>query len=217
MREAELWISELPRGAKIAAANAGDHHLVLQLLVQTLQTPIEEDFHSRLDDPAYRPSDRLLVRMEDRLTSHVHVSHHVGMFLGERIPLVWLENFVTLPEFEQSGHDEALLETAESTAAREGAILAVTRTNRTELLRAQGWSFLQSQGRTRASVSAILAHLDAQEATRRRRKRNRIEIRTWRHFELDHVRRLYELRSQSMWGPLCRSETSWQWLIGRKS
>jgi hypothetical protein len=74
---------------------------------------------------------------------------------------------------------------------------------------------LRGQGHTRASARAVLAHLDAQELARRRRVG--VQVRTWRHFELDHVRQVYDQTASDLWGPLYRSEASWQWLIGRKA
>src|SRR5262245_14594274 len=55
-------LRDLSGGARILAGHAADHPLVLELLVHTRQAPLAEDFQSRLDEPSYRPSNRLLVR-----------------------------------------------------------------------------------------------------------------------------------------------------------
>jgi len=217
MRQPDSWIEQLPHGAKVTPGTAGDHPLIQQLLLETLQTHLEEDFQSRLDDPAYRPSDRLLVRIDDLLTAHVHIVSHVGMFNGERMPLVWLENFVTLPEYESKEHSDALLRASEAIATQEGALIGLTVTDRPAWFESRGWTRLVSQGHTRANVRAMLAHFDAQQAMPRKRRSRGLKVRAWRHVELDALRTLYDQATCNGWGALCRSEQRWQWLMGRKA
>jgi predicted acetyltransferase len=212
-------VRELPGGARIVTGNAGDHPLVLELLVQTRQAPLTDDFQSRLDEPSYRPSDRLLVRRDRSLLAHVHLANHIAWFEGQRVPLVKLEDFASLPEYRHAGYDDELVQLAESMAAAEGAVAAVVHADRdrAEFFEEHGWSRLRGQGHTRSDARSVLAHLDAQEAARRRRRRSTVTVRTWRHFELDPVRQLYEQTAADLWGPLYRSEACWQWLIGRKA
>jgi predicted acetyltransferase len=208
-------LRELSAGARIVTAHAGDHASVLQLLVQSRQAALADDFQSRCDAPGYQPSNRLILRRGHELWGHVHVASHIGWFERQRVPLVRLEDFEVLPEYRGAGYDAELLGTAESIAAREGAVLAVISTDRVDWFRQQGWSVLRGQGHTRAGASAVLAHLDAQEQLRGH-SRSSIQVRTWRHFELDQIRRVYDESACKLWGPLFRSEESWQWLIGRK-
>jgi predicted acetyltransferase len=210
-------VRELADGARIVTGNAGDHPLVLQLLVETNRTPLGEDFQSRLDEPNYRPSDRLLVRRDRGLVAHVHVANHIGWFDGQRVPLVKLEDFAALPEFRHARYDAELLRSAESIAASEGAVIALAHASDPTLFLQSGWSLWRGQGHTRANARAVLAHLDAQEAARRRRRRQALLVRTWRHFELDAIRQLYDHTAAPQWGALLRSEAAWQWLIGRKA
>jgi N-acetylglutamate synthase-like GNAT family acetyltransferase len=212
-----VCLSELPHGARIVAGNSGDHALVLQLLTHTQQAPLVEDFQSRLDEPHYRASDRLLVSRDQAIVGHVHVQNHTAWFQGQRMPVVKLEDFVALPEYRDAGYEEQLLQCAESIATAEGAVLAVVLAPRPEWFAGQGWSALRGQGHTRADVRAVLAHLDAQEWARRRRRRPAIQVRAWRHFELDQVRALYDAAATELWGPLYRSEACWRWIIGRQA
>jgi predicted acetyltransferase len=205
----------LASGARIVTANAGDHATVLQLLVQARQAALAEDFQSRLDAPGYRPSDRLLVRRGKETLGHVHMASHIGWFEGQRVPLVRLEDFEVLPEYRDSGYATELLGAAEDIATGEGAVLAVTTTDRIQWFQQHGWSLVRGHGHTRAGVSAVLAHLDAQEQLRGPRRG--LQVRTWRHFELDQVRQAYEQTACDLWGPLHRSEDSWQWLVGRNA
>ncbi len=200
----------------ILAGNTGDNPLVLQLLVQAYQTPRADDFQSRLDEPLTLPSDRLLLRRAERLIGHVQVSKLIGWFQGHRCPLVRLQDFVTLPEYRSADFDTPLLEVAESVAVSEGAIVGFLRTDRPEWFEQQGWSCCRGQGHTRANTRAILSHLDAQQS-KCKKTTPAIEVRTWRHFELDSILKLYQQLSTGMWGTLQRSLETWQWLVGRKA
>lgn len=209
-------LKELDAATRIVVGNAGDHALVLRLLVEIYQCPLAEDFQSRLDEPAYEPSDRLLLVRDGRLVGHVQVSKYFGWFHEQRCPLVKLQDFVTLPEFRAGEYEQTLLRVAEATALREGSILGLVRTDRPEWFEQHGWTRFWGQGYTQANTRAILSHFDAQWANPRRRK-PAIEVRTWRHFELDSLRRLYQQVATNMWGPLHRSEQAWQWLVNRKA
>lgn len=216
LRTDRTAVRELAQGGKIVTANAGDHPLIVQMLTQARQTAVADDFQSRLDEPGYRPSNRLLIHREKQLLAHVHVASHIAWFDGQRIPVVKLEDFAVLPEYRESTYDHDLVTTAEQIAAAEGAVLALANADRPAWFERQGWSSLRGQGHTRANARAVLAYLDAQERARKRRK-GTIEVRTWRHFELDAVRAVYEETAAALWGPLFRSEECWQWLIGRKA
>ncbi|RIK77315.1 MAG: hypothetical protein DCC67_12840 [Planctomycetota bacterium] len=209
-------VRELGGGARIVTASVGDHPLVLQLLMQAHQAPLAEDFQSRLDEPGYRPSHRLLLQRDKRLLGHVHVANHIAWFEGQRIPVVILKDFTVLPEYHDSDYEADLLAAAESIAAAEGAVLALVRTDRNDWFERRGWIAWRGQGHTRANARTALAHLDPQEAPRRRR-RTGVEVRLWRHFELDAIQELYAVAAAALWGPVYRSEACWQWLIGRKA
>lgn len=209
-------LRELDAATRIVAGNAGDHALVLKLLIEVHQCPLAEDFQSRLDEPSYEPSDRLLLVRDGQLAGHVQVAKHFGWFQEQRLPLVKLQDFVILPEFRAAEYDEALLKVAETTAVREGSFLGLVRTEQPEWFEQHGWSCCRGQGYTRANTRAILSHFDAQWANPRRKKPG-IEVRTWRHFELDSLRRVYQQISTNMWGALHRSEAQWQWLVNRKA
>ena len=210
-------LRSLSRGAQIAAANAGDHPLILRFLTQTSQLSLEEDFQNRLDEPTYSPSDRLLVWRNGEMAGHVQVCRRVGWFGNQRIPLATFVDFATLPEYQRTDYASALLETAESTAKREGAVLGLVRTTRRAWYAERGWSSISGQGYTRANTQNILAYFDSQRGHRRRRKKPTTEVRSWRHYQLDAIRNIYQANAPHMWGPIQRSEAWWQWLVGRKA
>ncbi len=208
-------IQELNSDTRIVAANAGDHSLILQLLIQAYQYSLAEDFQSRLDAPGYKPSDRLLLQRNGEIIGHLHLSRQIGWFQGQRYPHVKLQDFFVLPEYCAAGYDEALLKTAETVAAGEGSALALKHTDRPEWFEQHGWSYCHGQGYSRANTREILSHLDAKQTSPRRR--TSLEIRSWRHFEIDSLEKIYSQLSTNRWGMLRRSDETWQWLVGRKA
>ncbi len=210
------FLRNLGADSQIFAGNAGDHALISQLLGLAYQSSLVDDFQSRLDEPQYLPSDRLVIRRNEQLVGHVQVSKLVGWFHGQRCPMARLQDFVTLPEYRSAGYDVPLLEVAESVAVNEGAIFGIVRTDRPEWFEQQGWSCCRGQGHTRANTRAILSHLDAHQS-RRKHHASTVEIRSWRHFQLESILKLYQQLSTGMWGTLQRSLENWQWLVGRKA
>jgi predicted acetyltransferase len=215
-RSESLVLRELGSGARIVTGNASDHQAVLQLLVQARQAALADDFQSRLDAPGYCPNNRLLIRRGSEMLGQAHVDRRIAWFEGQRVPVAIFEDFEVLPEYRGTSFDESLLSTADSIAMAEGAVLALALTDQADWFRRQGWSQLVGQGHTRAGVAAVLAHLDAQEQVRGPRRAG-IHVRTWRHYEMDQIREVYDQAANKLWGPLVRSEQSWQWLVGRKA
>jgi predicted acetyltransferase len=209
-------LRELDAATKIVVGNAGDHSRILSLLMQHYQTPLGDDFQSRLDEPSYEPTDRMLVVHHGQLIGQAQLSRQSAWFDHERMPVAALRDFVILPEMQSAGFREPLLETAEATALAEGAILAVARPEDPDFFAGRGWSLSRAQGHTQANTRALLAHLTAQLANRKHRSTH-IEIRTWWHFELEAIQPVYEQVATAMWGTLQRSDDAWRWLVGRKA
>ncbi|MEQ8835287.1 MAG: hypothetical protein RID07_00620, partial [Lacipirellulaceae bacterium] len=209
-------LKQIDAATRIVACNQGDHPLVSEFLSRVQQISLQADFQSRLDYPNYQASDRLIVKKSQEIVAHLRVSHKAGWFAGERLPIVDFTELETFPEFANSGYCQELLETAEQLATAEGAVVAFLRSNQQEQLGRQGWTRLRNQGHTRANTRSVLSHLEAQEVTQRRRK-PRLEVASWRHFQLDSIRHLYEKVAAQGWGTLGRSEAHWQWLANRKA
>ena len=201
----------------VELGHAGDHLLVLKFLSQVKQKAIDEDFQSRLDQPSYRPSDRLLIRRNNNVAAHVQLCSHVAWYRGQRIPAVALADFAVLPEYKGGAIESALLAAAESTARQEGAAVALVRTTDQQWFSGQGWTRLCGQGYTRANPRHILASIDVPRSDALPRSRVVVAVLSWRHYELDAIRHSSALPASQMWGALRRSETWWQWLVGRKA
>jgi len=158
----------------------------------------------------------MLVVRRGELIGQLQLSRQSAWFDHERIPTATVRDAVILPEMNPAGLMEPLLETAESTALAEGAILAIARPEQPEFFAARGWSSCRAQGHTQANTRALLAHIIAQLAARKSRHAH-IEIRTWWHFELEAIQPVYEQVATAMWGTLHRSDDAWRWLVGRKA
>jgi GNAT superfamily N-acetyltransferase len=209
-------IRALPNGARIDTARVGDHPLVLRVLMEVQQTPLVEDFQSRLAKPGYRAGDRLLLRHGDQVIGQVFLARHVAWFDGRRISTVVLEDFAVLPEYHDSCGSAELLEAAHAIAASEGAVLALVRTDAAEWFTSRGWSTWRAQGYTHAGAHGVLAYLE-QQGEPRQVRRPRVRVRQWRHLELDAIGDIYANAATGLWGPVSRSEDCWQWLVGRKA
>jgi hypothetical protein len=207
---------ELGPKTRIVVGNAGDHGRELAMLAQHYQASLSDDFQSRLDEPCYEPSDRMLVVHRNELIGHAQVSRQSAWFDHERIPIAAVRDFVIPAELQSAGLREPLLEMAESMATCEGGILATARPEQPEFFAAHGWSLCRAQGHTQANTRALLAHLTAQLAARKHRQPE-IEVRTWWHFELEAIQPVYEQVVSAMWGSSYRSDDMWRWLVGRKA
>lgn len=200
----------------IQPATPGDHPETLALLAQTLQSSLADDFQSRLDEPGYCWADRLLMRRRGELIGHVRASRHIAWFAGERVATARFEDLAVLPEYAAAGYDNELLQAAEDAAEREGAMVLTALASDPTPFFTRGWSRIRGQGHTRARTRAVLAHLDALQEHRRRRRRVEPVVRTWRLVDLDAVEHLFTRLAPSGWGVLLRSLDAWRWLAGRK-
>jgi predicted N-acetyltransferase YhbS len=197
----------------VGPANAGDHALIHRLLIAAQQHPSLERYSAWLEDPYCDPSDRILLRLGNQIIGHVHITNRTAYWGGERIVSAGLFDLVALPEYEPAGTGE-LLVAAEDQLREEGVVLAITRTSRPELYERLGWISLRREGFSRAGAHDIVAHLTAQpQAEMRERK---YCVRMWRHIELDKLAAVYSQVMCELFGPVCRSEKHWHWLVGRK-
>jgi hypothetical protein len=201
---------------RLVSGHAGDHALVHALLRAAIQAPSYEDFLTWLDEPAYEPTDRLLLKQDEQIVAHVQLLARSAWFDGVHVPVGTLQDLAVLPEYVQAGYEPLLVSAAEQALRNAQAVVATVRTARAELFRAAGWIDARGQGHSEVGISDLLAHLAAQPAPVPRRLR-RLRIRRWRHVELEGVRAVYSTAAAPHWGALYRAEAYWQWLIGRNA
>ena len=206
--------STCARQPEIVPGHVGDHPLVHNLLRAVNQAPSPEDFASGLDEPSYEPSDRLLARQNGVVVAHVQILFRRAWFGGVQLPVGGVRDLVALPEYRLGDCESHLLAAAERAMREEGAIVGLVRTDNPDLFARSGWTPARSQGSSRANTRDILSYLTAQAAVRRPRS-SRLNVRLWRHVELDALRPVQRLCVRTGWGALHRSEPYWRWLLGR--
>ncbi len=207
-------------GLRVVTGNFGDHGLILKLLDSVRGGDNSEDFASRLDRPGYDACDRLLLMHGQRPVGHVHLVNQTVWFQGVRVPVVSLRDIAVLPEYRGGPGEQELFNQAETCAAQEGAVFAIACTHAHKPLTDRRWLPWRSQGFSRADTRALLAHLDApppKQPLLHRGGSRKLEVRTWRHVELDALRAVYDRVAPEHWGCEYRCEQHWQWLVGRKA
>src|SRR5262245_17494078 len=200
----------------LVPGHAGDHALVHALLRAVNQAPSYEDFVTWLDEPAYEPSDRLLVKHGNQIVSHLQVLHRTAWFEDVRLPVGSAQDLAVLPEYSQAGYDGQLIAAAERAMRDSQSIVSLIRAPRPEPFRSAGWMDVRVGGYSQANVGDILAHLSVEAPPRHRRSRA-LRIRRWRHVEMDATRAVYSASAANHWGAIYRAEPYWQWLVGRKA
>jgi predicted N-acetyltransferase YhbS len=112
--------SRLPFGrgsVEYCLGTEADHEAVYQTLLHVFQGPDRESFLGALSDPAYRPDQRLLAKVDGRVVSHIHLTEHVR-YGSVSIPINGVMWVGTLPEFRGMGFAQNLMRLASERAAR---------------------------------------------------------------------------------------------------
>ena len=200
--------------AQLVCANAGDHGEIFELLVASGAAPSREDFLALQDNPHYEPSDRLLVRVGNRLVGHLQICRRVMQFAGLPIPVALLKSLVVLPEYQSQGFGGLMMQAADRLMQEDGSMLAMVETRTPERFNTSDWIDCGRRTFVRAGAREIRAQLAAQPV--RSGKRN-LSTRIWRHVELKQLTQLYRQAITNASGPLERTEDYWQWLISRQA
>lgn len=201
-------------------ATAGDHSEIHRLLNSVLHSPSPAEFQAEQDQPLYDPTDRILIKDGSRIVSHVFASSRMMDFESLRIPVGVVDQLVTLPEHRERGYGTALLEAAEEQLAEDGAVLAITWTDRVDFFRNRGWTLCGRHCYSEVSPRDLLAELEyrkEQVPKRFGRKPPEINVRLWWHYERSALLRLYRERFAPRVGAFHRNDERWQWLIARRA
>lgn len=197
---------------------AADHPDVFHFLTAVLQRPSAAEYQAQLDDPHYRPQDRLLVRRADQLVGHARLLRRSIRFGPACLPIALIRDMAMLHEYRGQGCGSALLRCAEQRMASDGALLAVLCTRAPHFFQRRGWcvaarhSFSVARP---AEVLALLRERAAQRPSLLAPAEPPITIRHWRQVERDALVRLYEQNVADGYGATVRSETYWAWLLNR--
>jgi predicted acetyltransferase len=211
---------------EIMPACAGDHPAIHQFLSNVFKTPIPAtDFNNQLDNPTYEPSNRLLVRYGSIIIAHSRVIDREIQFGDQQIPVSYLTEMGTIPEFRGHGVGTALLGAVEQQMQLNGSTVGVLRTTIPHFYAHLGWSLCTTPVKSVAGAHEILSYLIGQqrqqEAERAVNPLNeplkQLNIRLWRHVEQDALMRIYQLNTGSCYGAHIRTEAAWRWLFNRRA
>ena len=189
-----------------------DHEAVYQTLLHVFHGPDRESFLGALSDPAYRPEQRLLVKVDGRVVSHAHLTEREIRYGCASIPINGVMWVGTLPEFRGLGFAQNLMRLADERARATGVGLQALTTGMPQFYRPLGWgvcgrqTFVQTLSRNLPQVADGVIE----------GRGGFWHVRPWRQVELSDLMSLYEKQYSGVTGSVVRSEEYWRWLIGRK-
>jgi predicted N-acetyltransferase YhbS len=189
-----------------------DHEAVYQTLLHVFHGPDRESFLGALCDPAYRPEQRLLAKVDGKVVSHVHLTERHVRYGSASIPINGVMWVGTLPEFRGMGFAQNLMRLASQRARENGFVLQALTTGMPQFYRPLGWgvcgrqTFAQTMSRNLPQV--VDGVLETRGAF--------WHVRPWRQVELGDLMTLYDMQYARTTGTVARSEEYWRWMIGRK-
>lgn len=189
-----------------------DHEAVYQTLLHVFHGPDREAFLGALSDPAYRPEQRLLVKVDGRIACHAHLTERQIRYGQVTLPMngvVWVG---TLPEYRGLGFAQNLMRLADERTRATGAVVQALTTRMPRFYKPLGWGVCgrSTFGQT-LSRNLPQATDGVVEA-----KGGGWHVRPWRQVELGDLMVLYDMQYQTTTGTTIRSEEYWRWLIGRR-
>ena len=217
-------VDEVSRaGWRVVAATPADQPAIFQFLVGVFRQPSPAEFQAQLEDPAYEPADRLVIKCGARIVAHLRLLHREMQFGGRVLPVGLVADVATLPEYRAQGCATALLSAARQALVQRGAVLGMLRTDQPRFYARRGWVVCGRHSYAVAGPREILSCLHQREAEQVRATgfqlpppcRKRYNIRLWRQMEQAALTRLYNENTWQAYGTLVRTEAYWQWLIRR--
>ncbi len=96
----------------MVSASAGDHALIHPFLVSVFHGPSTAEFQHQLEEPAYEPMHRLVVKDGSQIVAHLRIMYREMRFGQLLLPVGLLTDLATLPEYRGCGCASALLSAA---------------------------------------------------------------------------------------------------------
>jgi len=213
--KASLPVIRLPfrRGAvEFMVGTEADQEAVYQNLLHVFHGPDRESFLGALSDPAYKPEQRLLAKVDNRVVSHVHLTERTVRYGSVRLPMNGVMWVGTLPEYRGLGLAQNLMRLADSRARESGCLIQALTTGMPKFYRPLGWGVCG-----RHNVGLVLSrNLPATGDGLVEAKGGPWHVRPWRQVELGDLMRLYDAEFARTTGSVDRSEDYWRWIIGRR-
>ena len=197
---------------EFTAATEADHESIYQTLLHVFHGPEREVFLGTLSEPGYRPDQRLLVKVEGRVASHVHLTERAMRFGQHVLPLQGVMWVGTLPEYRRHGFAQNLLRLAGGRARQTGAMVQTATTNLPAFYQSLGWAICGRHSLGKLPSRSLPTGGEGSPDPRA----GSWHVRPWRQVELQDLMTLYDRQFASVHGSVVRSEEYWRWLIGRK-
>ena len=188
-----------------------DHEAVYQTLLHVFHGPDRDSFLGAINDPAYRPDQRVLAKVDGRIVSHLHMTERQIRFGSVTIPvngIIWVG---TLPEFRGMGFAQNLMRLASQRGKENGAAVQVLTTGMPQFYEPLGWGICGRQ-----TTALTMSRNLPQVADGVVDGRATWQVRPWRQVELGDLMSLYDLQYARTTGSVVRSEEYWRWMIGRR-
>jgi len=197
---------------EFSLGSEADHESVYQTLLHVFHGPDREAFLGALNDPAYRPEQRLLVKVDGRVVSHIHLTEREARYGTAVVPLNGVMWVGTLPEYRGLGFAQNLMRLADGRARETGFALQALTTGMPQFYRPLGWGVCGRQ-----TFGQVLSRNLPQASDGVIEGRTGFwHVRPWRQVELNDLMMLYDMQYADTTGTIIRSEDYWRWMIGRK-
>ena len=190
-----------------------DHEAIFQALMHVYPGGDREAFFSALGDPSYLPEQRILVKVDGRVVSHVHLTDR-SIRYGSHSALsmngvMWVG---TLPEYRGLGFAQNLIRLADGRGRENGVATQTLTTRMSRFYRPLGYGVCGRQ-----TVAQTLSRNLPQVSDGVAEGRGGFwHVRPWRQVELGDLMRLYDGQFGRTTGTVIRSEDYWRWMIGRR-
>ncbi len=189
-----------------------DHEAVYQTLLHVFHGPDRETFLGALSDPAYRPDQRLLVKVDGRIVSHLHLTSRPARYGSVTVPMNGVMWVGTLPEYRGMGFAQNLMRLADKRARETDTVLQVLSTGMPQFYKPLGWGSCGRQTFGQAMSRNLPPSTDGVADGRG----GAWQVRPWRQVELGDLMALYDLQYGHTNGSIVRTEEYWRWIIGRR-
>jgi GNAT superfamily N-acetyltransferase len=198
--------------AEFAQGSEADHEAVYQTLLHVFHGPDRDAFLGALSDPSYRPDQRLLVKVDSRVVSHIHLTERIVRYGSVELPMNGVMWVGTLPEYRGLGFAQNLMRLADSRARETGAVLQALTTSMPRFYRPLGWGVCGRQ----SVGQALSRNLPPTGDGLLEGRGLPWQVRPWRQVELNDLMALYDAQYGRTTGAIVRSEDYWRWMIGRR-
>jgi predicted N-acetyltransferase YhbS len=203
----------LRRGSvEFAVGTEADHEAVYQTLLHVFHGPDRDSFLGALADPFYRPDQRLVARIDQRVLSHVHFTERTIRYGSATLPMNGVMWVGTLPEFRGLGFAQNLMRLGETRAREAGIALQALTTGMPQFYRPLGWGVCGRQ----TFATTLSRNLPQASDGVIEGKTGFWHVRPWRQVELNDLMHLYDQQFGRNTGTLVRTEDYWRWMIGRR-